>query len=58
MFVYKDFIAPSSCLPTSAMSIHSTNKDGTNVMKDETGAEINLFSFHEQHAGRLVIDPE
>ena len=36
------------------MSVHSTEKNG---IDDQPGSEMDLLSFHEQHAGRLVIDP-
>lgn len=39
------------------MSIHSTEKDGIKEISDQPGSEIDLLSFHEQHAGRLVVDP-
>jgi hypothetical protein len=35
------------------MSVHSTS--GIEKISDQ---EIDLLSFHEQHAGRLVVDPE
>jgi hypothetical protein len=28
-----------------------------NNIKEEDKSEINLFTFHEQQAGRLIIDP-
>jgi len=39
------------------MSIHSTEKNGIKEISDQPGSEIDLLSFHEQHAGRLVVDP-
>ncbi|KIM76222.1 hypothetical protein PILCRDRAFT_12978 [Piloderma croceum F 1598] len=39
------------------MSVHSTDKE-VEKTSDDSGSEINLYSFHEQRAGRLVIDPE
>src|ERR1700683_5094598 len=39
------------------MSVHSTEKNVIEEMSDEPGSEIDLLSFHEQHAGRLVVDP-
>jgi hypothetical protein len=39
------------------MSVHSTDKE-VEKASDDSGSEINLYSFHEQRAGRLVIDPE
>ncbi|KIM76220.1 hypothetical protein PILCRDRAFT_826583 [Piloderma croceum F 1598] len=38
------------------MSVHSAN--GVEKISDQSGSEIDLLSFHEQHAGRLVVDPE
>jgi hypothetical protein len=35
------------------MSVHSAEKNVIEEMSDE----IDLSSFHEQHAGRLVVDP-
>ncbi|KIM88318.1 hypothetical protein PILCRDRAFT_3335 [Piloderma croceum F 1598] len=39
------------------MSIHSTDKDGVEKNFDQLVSEIDLLSFHELHAGRLVVDP-
>jgi hypothetical protein len=39
------------------MSIHSTDKDGVEKNFDQMVSEIDLLSFHELHAGRLVVDP-
>ena len=39
------------------MSVHSVEKDGIEKISDQPGSEIDLLSFHEQNAGRLVIDP-
>jgi hypothetical protein len=39
------------------MSVHSADKDGVEKISDQSGSEIDLLSFHEQHAGRLVVDP-
>ena len=32
-------------------------KPGTEGGHNDT-SEVDLYSFHEQHAGRLIIDPE
>lgn len=37
------------------MSAHSIEKS---AVEDALVSQIDLLSFHEQHAGRLVIDPE
>lgn len=44
-------------LSTGQMSFekHDSNDNGANGVH---GEEIDLLSFHEQRAGRLVIDPE
>ena len=39
------------------MSIHSIDKNGVEKNIDQLVSEIDLLSFHELHAGRLVIDP-
>jgi hypothetical protein len=39
------------------MSVH-TDKNGIEKIGDQLGSETDLLSFHEQHAGRLVVDPE
>lgn len=39
------------------MSVHSAEKNGIEEISDQLGPEVDLLSFHEQHAGRLVIDP-
>jgi hypothetical protein len=40
------------------MSVHSTEKNEVEKISDKSGSQIDLLSFHEQHAGRLVIEPE
>jgi len=40
------------------MSLHSTDKTEVEKTSDDSESEIDLYSFHEQRAGRLVIDPE
>lgn len=39
------------------MSIHKEDKDNTLALGADAASEIDLYSFHEQHAGRLIIDP-
>jgi hypothetical protein len=52
---YFFFLTPT--IPSANMSLekHDSNEKGGDVAHDE---EIDLLSFHEQRAGRLVIDPE
>ena len=49
----------NSALPfeLSTMSLHSSDKYGIDKI-NQSGSPIDLYSFHEQHAGRLVVDPE
>lgn len=46
------FSPPSQSLPN--MSIE---KDTLASQNHDDASEINLYSFHEEHAGRLIIDP-
>jgi hypothetical protein len=40
------------------MSVHSTDKNGVEKVNDRLESNVDLLSFHEKHAGRLVVDPE
>jgi len=35
----------------------SIEKDTLASQNHDDASEINLYSFHEEHAGRLIIDP-
>jgi hypothetical protein len=40
------------------MSVISSDKNEIDKIDEDSESQIDLLSFHERHAGRLVVDPQ
>jgi hypothetical protein len=40
------------------MSTQSADENGVEKINEQPESQIDLLSYHEQHAGRHVVDPQ
>lgn len=55
--LFRRFVLPEPLPPFLSMSQEKVSSE-KNERESDNGSEIDLLSFHEQRAGRLIVDPE